>query len=69
MKYKGFVIDFYEYIPIIYAYNNNIDMSFSLGLTDIQKAVYDNMHGNDYWKNVLTNSVKKLIDDYYETRR
>ena len=64
-EYRGFVIGFFELIPRVYAYNENTEMSFELGLTDIQKSVYDKMYGS--WKTILINSIKQLIDNYYET--
>lgn len=66
-EYRGFVIGFFELIPRVYAYNENTGMSFELGLTDIQKSVYDKMY--DSWKTILINSIKQLIDNYYETGR
>ena len=66
-EYRGFVIGFFELIPRVYAYNEDTGMSFELGLTDIQKSVNDKMYGYGSWKTILINSIKQLIDNYYET--
>ena len=65
MKYKDFCLKFGDYYPMIIAYNNNI--SFSIGLTDMQKAIYDKLYGKDSYKKVLINSIKQLIDNYINT--
>lgn len=65
MKYKDFYLRFDNYYPMIIAYNNNI--SFNIGLTDMQKAIYDKLYGKDSYKNVLINSIKQLIDNYINT--
>lgn len=64
MKYKGFVINFDEYVPRIYAYNKNLDKSFSFGMTEIQKSAYEKMFGYIGYKLILTNNIKQLIDNY-----
>ena len=65
MKYKDFCLKFGDYYSMIIAYNNNI--SFSIGLTDMQKAIYDKLYGKDSYKKVLINSIKQLIDNYINT--
>jgi hypothetical protein len=64
MEYRGFVLDFFDYVPRVYAYNEDLNMSFEIGLTDIQKEIYSKMYGEDDWKTILTNSMKRLIDNW-----
>ena len=64
MEYRGFVLGFFDYVPRVYAYNEDLNMSFEIGLTDIQKEIYFKMYGEESWKTILTNSMKRLIDNW-----
>lgn len=68
MIYKNFVFGFFGYIPRVYAYNENSNMSFSIGMTEIQKRLYDLEYGEGSWESILINSMKRLINNYYESR-
>jgi hypothetical protein len=65
--YKGFVLGFFNYIPRMYAYNESINISFGIGMTDIQKLAYDKMYGRESWKTILIDSMKHIINNYYNT--
>lgn len=61
MIYKGFTIYYYEYVPRIAAWNKDLDISFSNGLTDMEYVMYNKI--GDY-KETLLNIIKSRIDQY-----
>ena len=61
MTYKGFTIYYYDYIPRIAAWNKDLDISFSNGLTDVEYIMYNKI--GDY-KETLLNTMKWRIDQY-----
>lgn len=64
MNYKGFELYYNEYSSRISAFNKELVISFSMGLTECQRLSYIKLFGNNGDYIILESSMKRYINGY-----